>query len=45
MQKVTGIGGIFYKYKDPRKMKEWYQTHLGLSINEYGSTFEWRSVE
>jgi predicted enzyme related to lactoylglutathione lyase len=42
MTKVTGIGGIFFKCKDPNKMKEWYKTHLGLNTNEYGATFEWR---
>jgi predicted enzyme related to lactoylglutathione lyase len=42
MKKVTGIGGIFFKCKDPKKMKEWYNTHLGLNTNEYGATFEWR---
>jgi predicted enzyme related to lactoylglutathione lyase len=41
MKKVTGIGGIFFKCKDPDKMKEWYQTHLGLSTNQYGAVFEW----
>jgi predicted enzyme related to lactoylglutathione lyase len=42
MKKLTGIGGIFFKCKDPNKMKEWYKTHLGLNTNEYGATFEWR---
>ena len=42
MKKVTGIGGVFFKCKDPKKMKEWYKTHLGLNTNEYGATFEWR---
>lgn len=42
MEKVTGIGGIFFKCKDPNKMKEWYKTHLGLDTNEYGASFEWR---
>lgn len=41
MKKVTGIGGIFFKCKDPNKMKEWYQKHLGLNANDYGATFEW----
>jgi predicted enzyme related to lactoylglutathione lyase len=41
MKKVTGIGGIFFKCKDPNKMKEWYKTHLGLNTSEYGATFEW----
>jgi len=42
MKRVTGIGGIFFKCKDPDKMKEWYQTHLGLVNDEYGTSFEWR---
>ncbi len=41
MKKVTGIGGIFFKCKDPNKMNEWYQTHLGLKTNQYGTVFEW----
>jgi hypothetical protein len=41
MKKVTGIGGIFFKCKDPKKMTEWYQKHLGLNTNPYGATFEW----
>ena len=41
MKRVTGIGGIFFKCKDPGKMREWYQAHLGLKTNEYGSVFEW----
>jgi predicted enzyme related to lactoylglutathione lyase len=41
MKKVTGIGGIFFKSKDPKKMTEWYQKHLGLTTNPYGAIFEW----
>jgi len=41
MKKVTGIGGIFFKCKDPKKMTEWYQKHLGLETNPYGASFEW----
>ena len=42
MKRVTGIGGIFFKCKDPKKMREWYNTHLGLNTNQYGAVFEWR---
>jgi predicted enzyme related to lactoylglutathione lyase len=42
LKRVTGIGGIFFKCKDPGKMRSWYQTHLGLNTNEYGAVFEWR---
>jgi len=42
IKKVTGIGGIFFKCKDPKKLKEWYQKHLGLKTDQYGTVFEWR---
>ena len=41
MKKVTGIGGVFFKCKDPKKMTEWYKTHLGINANQYGATFDW----
>ncbi len=40
-KKVTGIGGIFFKCKDPKKLREWYQAHLGFNTNQYGAVFEW----
>ena len=42
MKKVTGIGGIFFKTKDPKKISKWYGDNLGLVINPYGSVFEFR---
>lgn len=44
-KKVTGIGGIFFKSKDPQKMREWYAKNLGLATNEYGSLFEFRLTD
>ncbi len=41
-KKVTGIGGIFFKCKEPAKLREWYKTNLGFNINDYGAVFEWR---
>lgn len=41
MKKVTGIGGIFFKCKDPNAMNEWYKTHLGFNSTQYGTSFEW----
>lgn len=41
MKKVTGIGGVFFKCKDPKAVKEWYAKNLGLPTNDYGTTFEW----
>jgi predicted enzyme related to lactoylglutathione lyase len=40
-KKATGIGGIFFKCKDPKAVREWYSKHLGLSTNQYGCVFEW----
>jgi predicted enzyme related to lactoylglutathione lyase len=40
-RKVTGIGGIFFKCKDPKAIRDWYQAHLGLNTNPYGAVFEW----
>lgn len=43
-RKVTGIGGVFFKCKEPKKVREWYNRHLGLNVNQYGSVFEWRQA-
>ncbi len=45
MKKVTGIGGIFFKCKDPEKIKEWYKIHLGLNTDKYGTSFESRQSD
>ncbi|MFK5891526.1 MAG: VOC family protein [Flavobacteriaceae bacterium] len=42
MKKVTGIGGIFFKCKNPKKIKDWYASNLGLVVDAYGATFETR---
>lgn len=41
MKKVTGIGGVFFKCKDPKAVNEWYKTHLGFDTTTYGTSFEW----
>ncbi|KAI9452847.1 glyoxalase/bleomycin resistance protein/dioxygenase [Russula earlei] len=45
MKKVTGIGGIFFKCADPKKMNEWYARNLGLPVEKYGTTFEARDMD
>jgi len=42
IKRVTGIGGIFFKCKDQKKIREWYQKYLGLNTNQYGAVFERR---
>ncbi len=43
MKRVTGIGGIFFKAKNPKKLAGWYKKHLGLPIDENfgGYSFNW----
>jgi len=45
MKRVTSIGGIFFKCKDPESINKWYSTHLGLNTGPYGTSFEWRNSE
>ena len=46
MKRVTGLGGVFFKAKDPEKLCAWYQRHLGLKREAYGTTvsFFWREA-
>ena len=32
MEKVTGIGGLFFRAHDPKALGRWYQQHLGVSL-------------
>ena len=32
MEKVTGIGGLFFRAHDPKALASWYQQHLGVSL-------------
>mgnify|MGYP003624520709 CR=1 FL=1 len=39
IKRVTGIGGLFFKTANPIKLKEWYKTHLGFNVDDWGCTF------
>lgn len=41
-KRVTGLGGFFFKSKDPDATKNWYKNHLGLNTDQYGCTFWWK---
>ena len=47
MKKVIGIGGIFFKSKNPTELAAWYKKHLDLPIDDnYGGyTFNWKNNE
>jgi predicted enzyme related to lactoylglutathione lyase len=34
--RVVGIGGIFFKARDPEALRAWYRDRLGLAITEWG---------
>jgi predicted enzyme related to lactoylglutathione lyase len=47
-KRVTGVGGIFFKAKDAKKLMDWYENHLGVKPEQKGSTntmFQWREEE
>jgi predicted enzyme related to lactoylglutathione lyase len=42
MKRVTGIGGIFFKARDPLALRAWYQKHLGIDVQAWGgAAFSW----
>ncbi|MES2590101.1 MAG: VOC family protein [Bacteroidota bacterium] len=45
MKRVTGIGGILFKSKNPSETNEWYKTHLGFNTTEWGTSFEWKQAD
>jgi predicted enzyme related to lactoylglutathione lyase len=38
VERVVGVGGIFFKAKDPARLKAWYRDNLGLPADEHGET-------
>ncbi|HEV3343854.1 MAG TPA: hypothetical protein VG125_26000 [Pirellulales bacterium] len=41
MERVVGIGGIFFKARDPKGLAAWYREHLGLPATDpEGNRFE-----
>jgi len=47
MEKVTGIGGIFFKSSDAKSLGAWYRDHLGIPVDPSygGASFEWLEKE
>ena len=40
MAKVLGVGGVFFKANDSKKLADWYQKTLNIEIGEYGAVFK-----
>lgn len=46
MKRVTGIGGVFFKAKDPQALLAWYKDRLGIDVQEWGgAVFSWADAE
>jgi catechol 2,3-dioxygenase-like lactoylglutathione lyase family enzyme len=46
-ERVTGIGGVFFKARDPKALSVWYREKLGVAVRDGAlfSPFEWRERE
>lgn len=42
--RITGVGGIFFISENPKQTKDWYAKNLGLQVNPWGSSFEFRNA-
>ena len=45
MERVTGIGGVFFKAREPKKMAAWYRDHLGIQSKGGYADFAWREKD
>jgi predicted enzyme related to lactoylglutathione lyase len=36
MKRVIGVGGVFFKARDPKALKAWYARHLGVPVDDHG---------
>lgn len=42
MEKVTGIGGVFFRAENPNGLSAWYRDHLGVAAADGHASFLWR---
>lgn len=42
MKRVIGIGGIFLRCQDTERSRQWYSTHLGISMESWGAQFNFK---
>ena len=42
MARVTGVGGVFLRSRDPKAMAKWYAENLGVKLADFnGTAFQW----
>jgi len=42
MARVTGVGGVFLRTKDPKATAKWYAENLGITLADFnGTAFQW----
>jgi predicted enzyme related to lactoylglutathione lyase len=42
MARVTGIGGVFLRSRDPKALAKWYAENLGVHLSDFnGAAFQW----
>ena len=44
-ERVTGIGGIFFRVRDPELMSAWYRKNLGITTEKGYTDFPWRDAK
>jgi glyoxylase I family protein len=44
MEKVTGIGGLFFRSADPEATARWYSQHLGIDAGGEGESSVWQQA-
>ena len=42
MAKILGLGGVFFKCRDVDAYRDWWATHMGVRIEDWGS-MQWES--
>lgn len=46
MKRVTGLGGLFFRSRDPKAALDWYRKYLGIDSADWGGfAFQWRAKE
>jgi predicted enzyme related to lactoylglutathione lyase len=46
MERVRGIGGFFFKARDPKALSAWYRDALGIAIEDWGGAiFRWDKLD